>query len=163
MVLAPPNGTTTLYYCGSLRGLGTPAPENQDGIGAAMRIVSASTPDEVKELIDRRNITRLVVPSQDSYLAEYAHAGTGQLEGTFRDQLRFSTLRPLAYHLPTIAGFDGQSAMVLEVGEEQEEATALSRIASYFVEMGKLDQAAAAAQELQRFPSDLGAWARLMP
>jgi hypothetical protein len=79
-----------------------------------------------------------------------------------RDQLQLSTLplwlRPLPYRLPTITGFEGQSVSVFEVVDEQELATGVSRIAEYLIEMGDLDQAAAAAQGLRRFPADFGAW-----
>lgn len=163
VVLAPPNETTALCYYGGLRGIGTLSWENKEGVAAAVRILSAPSVQEAKELIDRRGITHLVLLSWDSTFDDYARAGTGQVEGTFRNQLRFSTLplwlRPLAYPLPTIAGFEGQSVTVCEVVEEQDESTALGRITSYLVEMGELDQAAAAAQGLRRFPTDLGAWA----
>jgi hypothetical protein len=162
VVLAPPNETTGLCYYGGWRGIGSLSWENKDGVSAAVRILAAPSAQEAKALVDRRGITHLVLLSWDTAFDDYARAGTGRLEGTFRDQLRFTTLprwlRPLAYPLPAIGGFEGQSATVLAVVEEQEEATALARIASYFVEIGDLDQAAAAAEGLRRFPSDLGAW-----
>ena len=161
LVLAPPNETTTLYYYGGLRGLGTLAWENQDGIGAAIRIVSASTPEEAKELVERRGVTHLIVPSWDSYLDEYARIGMGQLEGTFMSRLHQwrlpPWLRPVAFQLPTIAGFEGETVRILEVVEDQDDAVALSRTAEYFLEMGQPDLAASVAQALRRFPADLGA------
>ena len=161
VVLAPPSETTSLYYYGGLRGLTTLAWENQDGIGAAIRIVSASTPEEAKELIDRRGVTYLVIPSWDTYLDAYARIGMGQLEGTFINRLNFwklpAWLRPVVYQLPTIAGFEGQSVKILEVVEDQDDSVALSRLAEYFVEMGQLDLAASVGQALRRFPADLGA------
>jgi hypothetical protein len=161
LVLAPPNETTTLYYYGGLRGLGTLAWENQDGIGAAIRIVSASTPEEAKELIERRGITHIVIPSWDSYLDEYARIGMGQVEGTFLSRLHLwklpPWLRPVAYQFPTLAGFEGRTVTILEVVEEQDDAAALSRTAEYFVEMGQLDLAASVGQGLRRYPADLGA------
>jgi len=66
-------------------------------------------------------------------------------------------LRPVAYQLPTIAGFEGQTVTIFEVVEEQDDAAALSRTAEYFIEMNQLDRAAAVAQALRRFPADLGA------
>lgn len=161
VILAPHNETTTLHYYGGLRGLATLGWENRNGLEAAVRIVSASTPEEAKELIDRRKITHLVIPSWDSYLDVYARMGMGQLEGTVLKTLHDWNLppwlRPVPYQLPTIAGFEGQSVAILEVVEEQDSAAALSRIAEYFVEMGQLELAAAAGQALRRYPADLGA------
>ena len=161
IVLAPHNETSTLYFYGGVRGLGSLAWENQDGVGAAVRIVSASTPEEAKELIDRRGITHLVMPSWDSYLEVYARMGMGQLDGTFLQRLLDwklpPWLKPVPYQLPVLAGLEGQSVTILEVVEDQDDASALSRIAEYFVEMNQLDKAASAAQALRRFPADLGA------
>ncbi len=47
---------------------------------------------------------------------------------------------------------------VFEVVDEQELAAAVGRIAEYLIEIGDLNNAAAAAQGLQRFPADFGAW-----
>jgi hypothetical protein len=162
LILAPHNQTTTLYYYGGLRGLATFGWENREGLAAAMRIVSASTPEEAKELISRRGITHIVIPSWDSYLDVYTQMGMGRLEGTFMNLLHQWKLplwlRPIPYQLPVIAGFEGQSVTIFEVvGEEQDDATQLSRIAEYFVEMGQLDVAASVAQGLRRFPANLGA------
>jgi hypothetical protein len=162
VVLAPPNEATALCYYGGLRGIGSLSWENKEGVLAAIRILSAPSVQEAKELVDRRGITHIVLLSWDSYFDDYARAATGKIEGSFRDQLKLSTLplwlRPLAYPLPAIAGFEGQSITVLEVVEEQDPATTLSWIATYFVETGNLDEAAAAAQGLKRFPADFGAW-----
>jgi hypothetical protein len=161
VILAPHNQAITLYHYGGLRGLATLSWENRDGLGAAVRITSASTPEEAKELIDRRGITHIVIPSWDSYLDTYAQMGMGQLEGTFLSRLHEWRLplwlRPVPYQLPTIAGFEGQTVKILEVVEEQDDASALSRTAEYFVEMGQLDLAASVGQALRRFPADLGA------
>jgi hypothetical protein len=161
VVLAPPSETTALCYYGGLRGLGTLARENEDGIRAAIRIASASTPEEAKTLIDSRGVTHIIIPSWDAYLDEYARLGMGQIEGTFLQRVHNwrlpSWLRPVAYQLPTITGFEGQSVTIFAVVENQDDAAALSRIAEYFVETGQLDQAAAVSQALRQFPANLGA------
>jgi hypothetical protein len=161
VILAPHNETTTLHYFGGLRGVATLGWENRSGLEVAVRIVSASTPEEAKELIERRKITHIVIPSWDSYLDVYARMGMGQLEGTFlktvHDWNLPPWLRPVPYQLPTISGFEGQSVVILEVVEDQDSAAALSRIAEYFVEMGQLELAASAGQALRRYPADLGA------
>jgi len=162
LVLAPPNQTTTFFYYGGVRGLGTLSWENPDGLVIAMRIVSASTPEEAKELIDRRGVTHIVLPSWDSYLQEYARMGMGQVEGTFLERLHYwrltPWLRPMPYTLPLIEGFEGQTVTVLAVVEDQEDPVAMSRLAEYFVDLGDLERAASTAQALRRFPADFGAW-----
>ncbi|HVZ64660.1 MAG TPA: hypothetical protein VG936_08830 [Lacunisphaera sp.] len=161
VVLAPPSETTAMYYYAGLRGLGTLAWENEEGIRAAIRIVSASTPEEAKELIKGRGVTHLVIPSWDSYLDEYARLGMGQLEGTFLARLHAwwlpPWLKPVAYQFPVIPGFEGQSVTILEVVEDQPDAAALSRVAEYFIETGQVGTATAVSQSLRQFPADLSA------
>jgi hypothetical protein len=161
LVLAPPDQTTAFAFYAGIRGLGTLSLANQDGLAVGVRILSASTVEEARELVDRRGVTHLVLPSWDAYMNEYARMGMGQLETTFLERLRFWVLppwlRPIPYQLPNIAGFEGQSVVVLEVVEDQDDAPALSRIAEYFVEMGQQDLAANAGQSMRRFPADLGA------
>jgi tetratricopeptide (TPR) repeat protein len=60
--------------------------------------------------------------------------------------------------LPSIPGFEDQSVTVLEVVDEQDDATTLSNIALYFSEMGDLDRARSAAEGLTRFSTNFGAW-----
>jgi hypothetical protein len=102
-----------------------------------------------------------VSPTWDSQLDAFARLGLGQIQGSLIDGLHHWAvppwLRPVPYPLPAIGGFDGQSVFILEVIEEQEDATLMSRMAEFFVEMGSLDLAAAAEHALQRFPSDLSA------
>lgn len=162
IVLAPPSQTLALAYYGGLRGIGTLAWDNQQGLMATVRIISATTRQEAEALIGRRGITHIVLPSWDSYFREYAHVGSGQVEGSFFDELQHLSLppwlRPVPYPFPSIAGFEDRSVTVVEVVEEQDEATALSRTAAYFLEMNQLEAAASAAQALRRFPANLGAW-----
>lgn len=161
VVLAPHNQAITLYYYGGLRGLATLSKENAEGLGAAVRIMSASTPEEAKELIEGRGVTHLVIPSWDSYLETYARMGMGKVEGTFFERLSLwrlpPWLKPVPYQLPVISGFEGNSVTLFEVVEDQDDASSLSRVAEYFLEMQQLDRAANVAQTLRRFPADLGA------
>jgi hypothetical protein len=162
VLLAPPNETTALCYFGGMQGMGSLSLENREGLTAALIILKTVGLREARARIDRHKITHIVLLSWDSGFDDYTQAGTGQSEGTFRDQLELSTLplwlRPLTYSLPTIAGFEGQSVNVFEVVDDQEPATAVSRIAEHLIEIGDLNNAAAAAQGLQRFPVDFGAW-----
>ena len=161
IVLAPPNATASLYYYGGIRGLGTFDWESREGTRAAVRIVSALTPEEAQELINRRGITHIVIPGWDPYLDAYARIGEGQVGSTFLERLHLwllpSWLKPIPYLIPTISGFEGQSVAVLEVVDEQDDSTAASRLAEYFLDMGQMDMVASAAKVLRRFPADLGA------
>lgn len=161
VALAPPNETTTLYYYGGIRGLATFGWDDFDGFQAAVRIASATTPEEAQELIGLHGATHIIIPSWDPFMDVFANIGEGQVAGTFLARLHQWNLppwlRPVPYLLPTIAGFEGQSVVILEVVDEQDDATAASRLAEYFVDMGQLDLAAKAARLLRRFPADLGA------
>ncbi len=162
VLLAPPNGTTPLCYYGGMRGLGSLSRENKAGVAAAVLILGNQKLPEAKALIDRHHITHIVLLSWDSGFDRYTLTGTGQSAGTLRDLLQLPTLplwlRPLAYPLPTIAGFDGLAVNVFEVVDEQEPATAVARIAEHLLAMNDLDHAAAAAEGLRRFPTNFGAW-----
>lgn len=163
VVLTTPNLTTRLGYYGGLRGLGTFESENIDGLGAAIRILSASTPEEAKELLEKREVKYIAIPSWDSYLDDYARIGMGTTEGTFLARLyawRLTRwLRPIPYRFPEVNGFGGHFVIILEVTEDQEESDALGRLAEYFVEMQQFEHAESTAKLLKRFPADLGALA----
>jgi hypothetical protein len=162
IVLSPPSASTALCYYGAFRGLGSVSDENKDGIRAAIRIMSARNVQEAKEIVNRRNITHIVLLSWDTFFDDFARAADAQIEGTFIDKLKFTTLprwlRPLAYPLPSIPGFEDQSVTVLEVVDEQDDATTLGNIALYFAEIGDLGRARSAAEGLTRFSTDFGAW-----
>jgi hypothetical protein len=161
VVLAPNNQTVSLYYYGGLRGLATLSKENMDGLGVAVRILSASTPEEAKELINERGVTEIVMPSWDSYLAVYTRMGMGMINGTFYAQLINwelpAWLKPMPYQFPTIGGLDKQSVTILQVVDDQDDATASSRLGEYFLETGQMNQATRYGLLLRRFPADLGA------
>jgi hypothetical protein len=161
VVLAPPNLTATLYYYSGVRGLASFSWEDRDGFQSAVRILSATTPEEAQELIGIHGLTHIIIPSWDPFMDVYAQVGAGQVGGTFLDRLHQWNLprwlQPVPYLAPTISGFEGQSAIVLEVVDEQDDATALSRIAEFFVDMGQLTLATKAEGGLRRFPADLGA------
>jgi hypothetical protein len=162
VLLAPPNATTALCYYGGMRGMGALSRENKEGVAAAVLILKNQNLQEAKAMIDRRKITHVILLSWDSSFDEYTRTGTGENPISLRDQLQLARLplwlRPLAYPMPVIPGFEGQSVNIFEVVDEQEQATGVSRIAEYLIEMGDLDQAAAAAQGLLRYSADFGAW-----
>ena len=162
VVLAPPNLTASLYFYAGLRGLGTPYWENKDGFTAAVRIAGASTPDEAQAVARGRGLTHIVIPSWDGFLDEYARLGSNQAEHSLIALLHRwlppRWLQPVPFQLPRISGFEDQSVAIFAVVDVQDNATALSRLAEYFIEMGRIDQAMAVGQALERFfPADLGA------
>jgi uncharacterized membrane protein YhaH (DUF805 family) len=161
VVLLPPDRTASWSFHGGWRGIGSENPENRDGLAATVRIVSATTAGEAEALINERGITHLVLPSWDRDLDEFARWTTRNPEDAFLAALHHWSLppwlRPIPYALPTVAGFEDQSVAILEVTDESNRALALSRLAEYFVETKRIDQAAAAGAALERFPTDLGA------
>jgi hypothetical protein len=162
IVLSPPGASTALCYYGAFRGLGSVSDENKDGLRAAVRIMSAPNLQEAKATVNHRQITHIVLLSWDTFFNDFVRASGGQIEGTFLGKLKLATLphwlRPLAYPVPSIPGFEDQTVTVLEVVDEQDDATALGNIALYFAEIGDLGQAQAAADGLTRFSTDFGAW-----
>lgn len=164
IVLAPPSLSAGLIYYGGLRGISTPWWENQDGFGAAARIVGAASTDEALALAQRRQVTHLVFPSWDTSLEDYARLGGAEfdktLAGLLQQWLPPRWLRPLPYQLPGIAGLEGRSVRVFEVVEAQDNPTALGRLAEYFLETGQPQLAGAVAASLrQAFPQELSALA----
>jgi hypothetical protein len=144
-----------------LRGIGTANWENSDGLQATVRIVTATTADEAQELIEQRGIKYLVLPSWDKDLDAFAQWTLRNPEDAFIMALHHWALppwlRPVPYPLPVVAGFEGQTVVVLEVTHETNRAAALGRSAEYFVETQQMDLATATGELLQRYPSDLGA------
>jgi hypothetical protein len=112
--------------------------------------------------VNRRDITHIVLLSWDTFFDDFVRAADSHIEGTLIDKLKFTTLprwlRPLAYPLPSIPGFEDQSVTVLEVVDEQDDATDLGNIALYFAEIGDLGRAHTAAEGLARFSTNFGAW-----
>jgi hypothetical protein len=167
VVVAPPDLTTSLYFHGGLRGIGTLDRENADGFAAAMRIMSATSRDEAATLIQQRDVSYIVVPSWDHFLDNYAELGLRAQRGSSLHNKSLIAslnrwdlprwLRPVPYRLPTSGAFAGRSAAVFEVVNEQDAPTAAGRLAEYFIEIGRIELAEPLREELRRFPADLGA------
>lgn len=160
VVLSPPDVTPALYFYGGVPGLGSPYAENQDGFIAAVRIASASSPDESLALATQREISHIVIPSWDPFLYEYAQLGAAQPEHSMMamlDQwLAPRWMRPVQHQMPEADVFEDYSSVIFQVTETQDNASALSRLGEYFAETGRRQFAAAIAVTLQEsFPSDL--------
>ncbi|MGP1664917.1 MAG: hypothetical protein ACTS5I_03175, partial [Rhodanobacter sp.] len=161
VVLAPPESVPALYYFGSVRGLGSPYQGNQEGFGAAVRISAATSPDEAEALATQRELSHIVMPNWDPFLDEYARLGAAQpqnsLIGLLHNWLPPRWLRAVHHELPQINGFDANGAVIFEVVDVQDNATALSRLGEYFVETGQMRFALGISKTLEdSFPSDLG-------
>ncbi len=163
VVLAPPAMTSMLSFFGGIRGLGTPDPGNREGFAAAVRLCAATSADEAEVLARKREITHVVIPSWDPFLDEYARLGSSQPEKALMAWLHRwlppRWLRPVPYLLPQADGIGDRAVVVFEVTEMQDQAGALARLAEYFVEMGRLDDAGQVALVLGReFPDDINGY-----
>ena len=163
IVLAPPDLTVALIYHGGLRGLGSPYRENEDGFRYSVRLAAATTPDEGQALVESRGVRYIVMPTWDDFLDEYARLGANKPEHTLVALLHQwqppRWLRAIPYQMPDVEGFAEQSVAVFEVVDLQDNPTALSRLAEYFLETGRTAQAvrlAAALKEL--FPTEPAAY-----
>jgi hypothetical protein len=167
VVFAPPRETAALCFYGSLRGIGTFAPDNAAGMGATLAIAGVPTMDEALDYIQGRGIRYVVLPLWDPFLDNFARlhtAATGPSQANFfAGELRSFRLplwlRPVPYQSPVSAGNSGQSVLLFEVVAEQSPVAAASRLAEYLVEMGDLERAAAVGDTLRRYPGDVGALA----
>jgi hypothetical protein len=162
VVLAPPSLTMSLIYYGGLSGLVTPFLENKAGFVAATRIAGASTADEAQAIVNGRNVGYIVMPAWDGFFDDYARSGSSDAQQTLAALLQHwlppRWLRPVPYHVPKVPGFEEQTVVIFRVVEVQDNATALSCLAEYFVEMGMLNEAARVADALENaYPADLGA------
>ena len=165
VVFAPPQTTAALTYFGSLHGIGTMYPNNDDGISAAVRLAGSTSFTEAAALAEKLGVTHAILPSWDPGLDDFARIGSGSPGGTFMAALHRWELppwiRPVAYPSPQIPDWEQSSVIVFEVVEEQEEADAVSRLAEYFLEMGRIEQASSHRSQLENYPASLGALAAL--
>jgi hypothetical protein len=167
VVFGPPLETTTLAFYGSLRGIGSFAPDNKAGFGGSLGIAGARSMGEAQVALEARGVRYIVMPSWDPFFDDfsrlYVAKGMSGRPSLFADELRHWDLplwlQAVPYQLPVGGGFEGQSVLVFEVVDEQSPAAAASRLAEYLVETGDLADAAVVAQRLGRFQGDVGALA----
>ena len=159
IVLAPPELTVSLTYYGGVRGLGSPFRENEGGFRFAVRLAAASSPDEGEALVQSRGVRYIIMPSWDGFLDEYARLGANQADRTIIALLHRwlppRWLRPIPFLVPQVAGVAERSVLVFEVVDMQDNPTALSRLAEFFLETGRFQQAAVLAGALrEQFPTE---------
>lgn len=166
-VFAPPRETTAFCYFGAFKGIGTFAPENRAGFGTALSIVGAATMEEVEALIRARDVRCIVLPTWDPFLDDFARLYLSKnysnrsslLVRELRNWNLPPWLKPMAYQMPAIPGFEKHRVLVFEVVEPQTPALAASRLAECLVELGDLLHAKQTIEKLRRFPGDVGALA----
>jgi len=165
VLLAPPFRTTALAFHGNIPVLGSLNLANKDALVAAARIAAATSADEADALMKRRGVTHILIPSWDGYLDEYTRQFAHQPQNTFAAALKNWAmppwLRPVAYQVPAIGGFENQSVAIFERSDEQDTATTVARLAEYFLEMDRADLVMLAASGLASHPDNLAALAAL--
>jgi hypothetical protein len=160
VVLLPPNRTTRWCFHGGprLRGVGSVAQENRDGLAATIRIVTAQTGEEAQALLQERGVTHLVMPSWDKELQQFAQIALKDANDAFISAVHQwalpSWLRPIPYPLPAVPGFEAESIVILAVTDESNRASALARMLEFFLETNRTELADAAGEALRQFPTD---------
>jgi hypothetical protein len=163
IALAPPDLTASLIYHGGLRGVGSPYRENDEGFRGSVRLAAAMHADEAFALARQRNLTHIIVPSWEGFLDEYARLGAGDkidqtLMGMLHRWLPPRWLRPVPYYLPATKEFEEDRLLIFETTEVQDDASSLSRLTEYFLDMGQIELAAIAGRTLAAdYGADLGA------
>jgi hypothetical protein len=109
----------------------------------------------------QRQVTHIVIPPWDDFLDQYARLASAQPEHAMVELLHRwlppRWLRPVAYYLPASAPWQNP-VVVFEAVDLQDGATALSRLAEYFLDLGNIQLATLAGRALAtEFSSDLGA------
>ncbi|HEU5080059.1 MAG TPA: hypothetical protein VFT72_12670 [Opitutaceae bacterium] len=161
IVLLPPDRTTSWCFHGGLRGVGTANWENRDGVAATVRIAVATSAEEAQGLITQRGINFIALPSWDGDLDAFARWARSNPEDAFIMALHHWSLPPwlqaVPYRLPEVPGFENESIVMLKVTDETNRVTALARLAEYFVESEKRNEAASIKETLRKYPTDLNA------
>jgi hypothetical protein len=146
-----------------LQGLGSPYRENDEGFRGSVRLAAATHADEAYALARQRSLTHIIVPSWEGFLDEYARLGAGaQIDQTLMGMLHRwlppRWLRPVPYYLPRTKDFEEDRLLIFETTEVQDDASSLSRLTEYFLDMGQIELASIAAKTLAAdYGADLGA------
>lgn len=171
VVFTTPAFSEALTYYGNIRGVVSYDPANEAGLSAATRLTSSSNPTEAIALLENRRITHVVVPAWDPSLQRFAQLGrhlppdAGLPADTLIAQLASwnqpSWLRLMSYHTPQDLHAGNYGLQVFALQAEQDEILTACRTADYFVETGRLEQAAAFREKLRLYPRSLPALAAL--
>ncbi len=161
IVLASPRLSASLFYHGGFRTVASPYPENADGLALSLRISGSTLQDEAHAMIQSRKVSFVAVTSWDTFVDDYVSATQKEpqraLVSVLRQWVAPRWLRPIAYPMPRVPGLGDQTVHLYEVVEVQDHPIALGRLAEYFTEIGRLDEAVAVARTLEEhFTDDLG-------
>jgi len=147
------------------------APENEEGFLGAVRIAKAGTLEEAVALVQKRQITQIVLPSSNRFLDDFIGLETEAGDGghlpvdSFLYSLRHWVLppwlQPMAYPIPKSMRERGEFVTVFSVVEDQDESVAIARLAEYFAENAMRDRAAEVLEKLNQYPGDPGVLAAL--
>lgn len=161
IILASPRLSASLAYHGGVRTVASPYPENADGLALSLRISGSNLQDEAHAMIQSRKVSFVALTSWDTFVDDYVRATQKEpqsaLVSALRQWLAPRWLRPIAYPMPQVPGLGDQAVHLYEVVEVQDHPVALGRLAEYFTEIGRLDEAVAVARTLEEhFADDLG-------
>lgn len=152
VVLTSPDLSDSIVFHGGNRTLLSTAWESYRGQVAASRVLSAPEASEAEAVLQSREITHVVLPSWDRILPLLVQKPATADRDTLYDRLQRWVLPPylraIPYRLPPVPGYAGEKLAVFAVTPPQDEALSLSRLAEYFVEMGRDEPATLAAKVL---------------
>lgn len=168
VVAAAPTSTTSLIYHGSLSGVGTLYWENAAGLRNAAALFGAQSSGEARAVAERLGVTHIVFFSWEPFEPALARLHLGLAEDaplpadTFATRLLSSPvpppwLSPIPLKLPDHPSLAGSQMRLWEVTAPQQPATAIARAASYFLELGRPDDATRSVPLLERFGDELPA------
>lgn len=156
--LAPPELSDSIVFHGGGHVLMSTAWESYPGQVAAARILSALESTEAEAVLQSRAITHVILPSWDKVLPLFVQKPTEAGKDTLYERLQRwvfpAYLRPIPYQLPAMPAYVAEKLTVFKVTAPQDEALMLSRLAEYFVEMGRGEPASLAARVLAESYSD---------
>lgn len=166
VIASGPGSTTRLIFFSGGRGLGTFYWENLPGLRTAATLFSTASEEEMARLVREHGVSHVVLFSWDGFenaferlargLSPEAPApGDSVVAGILRHWRIPVWLRPLPYRPPRHPELDAQRVLVFEVVPAQRPGEALARLAQYFLEIERLEDAQQVSEALVRRASTL--------
>lgn len=133
VLLSSPNASTSITYFGRFKAIGTLYWEDVDGLRAAAKILTSSSDDQARVLLQARGITHIALFSRDNFVQEYLELlgepdQPVKVARTFGYRLLSNGspppwLRPIGLRLPGAAE-PGLTARIYQIVPEQNELEA---------------------------------------